>query len=61
MESAHTRTSVGDEQERIVCEKNGMSVEVRSVEGGFVVVIKNGLDNKVEMQSRAAAIWLEVK
>lgn len=49
--------------DRVVCELNGAEVEVRQSTDGtcLIVAIKNGHDNKVHMESRAAAIWLVVK
>lgn len=60
-------SSLGDQRyevdDRITCTLNGAEVEVRQSTDGtcLVVAIKNGRDNKVHMESRAAAIWLVVK
>jgi hypothetical protein len=59
--------SLGDQdfdvQDRVICTLNGAEVEVRqsSDRSCLIVAIKNGYDNKVHMESRAAAIWLVVK
>ena len=43
------------------CTQGEASVEVRVVGDYLVVIIKNGSDNKVEMESRAAGIWINVR
>ena len=50
-------------EDKVTCELNGAEVEVRQSTDGtcLIVAIKNGRDNKVHMESRAAAIWLVVK
>jgi hypothetical protein len=50
-------------RDKVVCTLNGAEVEVRQSTDGtcLIVAIKNGRDNKVHMESRAAAIWLVVK
>ncbi len=56
--------SAYDVHDRVTCQLGGAEVEVRQIDDAegehLVVVIKNGPDNKVQMESRAAAIWLEV-
>jgi hypothetical protein len=48
----------------VICTLDGAEVEVRQVDDAdgkhLVIVIRNGHDNKVRMESRAAGIWLEV-
>jgi hypothetical protein len=61
-------SSLGDQRyevdDRVTCTLLGAEVEVRQVNDDngahLVIVIRNGHDNKVLMESRAAGIWLEV-
>lgn len=50
-------------QDKVICTLNGAEVEVRQSDDGthMVVAIRNGSDNQIAMQSRAAAIWIAVK
>lgn len=54
--------SVYDVSDRVICELGKTSVEVRQDPDGYlIVIIKNGLANMVEMEPRAASIWLNVR
>lgn len=46
--------------DRVTCMLGDAEVQVRHDGDHLVVVIQNGRDNKVRMESRAAAIWIEV-
>lgn len=52
-----------DVDDKVTCALNGAEVEIRQSEDGasMIVVIRNGRDNRIHMESRAAAVWIEVK